>query len=167
MTHNRNSVLEKILLFFVVTACCFSLAGCNDRKKVEQYNKDFSAAIGQITSASAQMTDAVNKISAEFSEENRQAVLKAVEDMKAGYHALAALEAPRKYADVQAIFKESSDLFDQAAQIYTEEFTKVTLETFDEKFVERLKKGDEMFSKAYQRLSDGFVRGQEINEGKN
>lgn len=156
---------RSLVLAALLAALAMALSGCADSKKMEEYNQGMAAASAAITEAATDFTASVQAFGESYSEENRLAVIDAVTRLEEGYRQLGDLEPPEKYAEVQEHYKESAELVAKAAAIYKEEFSKVSADTVDEAFIERLQQGDEYIRQAQEKIMEGSALGQEI-EGK-
>lgn len=158
--------ISKLVVLVLALMLTLPLAGCSDSKKLEEYNQGMADASAVITASAADFNKAMQAFGEGYSKEKCQAVIDAMTKMEAGYNQLGSLEPPDKFAEVQKSYRESAELFAQAAAIYKDEFGKVTADTVDEAFLERLKVGDEYLRQAQEKLMEGSAKGQEIENGK-
>lgn len=142
--------LKRILAFDLILVMVLSLGGCG--KKDEEYVTNIQTYSNAIATESTTMTKALEEYFTSFQEPSKTKITDSITKLEASYNKMKTLEAPKKYTDAQVLFVEGCDLALSALKIYKDEITAVTKATFDQSFVDRLAKGDEIMSKVNDKM---------------
>lgn len=154
-------ILKRVLTISLAVVMVLSLSACS--KKDKEYVASVQTNLNGIATESTAFTKELEGYFTSFDETSKTKILGSMTALEASYNKIKANEAPKKYADAQKLFVEGSDLALSALKIYKDEISAVTATTFNQSFVDRLAKGDEIMAKVNEKMIAATNKVQEID----
>ena len=109
---------------------------------------------GEITTTNAVNAADYETLFRDLTDENRTKVMGDLDEMEAVFKEIAALEAPKKYEEVQNCLSQSADSALKGIAVYRTELGAVTAETVDDAFLERVAEGDGYLQDAQDKMME-------------
>lgn len=156
-----KKAVKHLTALVLAMAMLLAVTACSSSGELK-YTKEIEDVMGRLTETSTTFATDVQTMFNDLTEENKTTVLSDLDDLEKVFKDIAALEAPKKYEEVQKLLNESSESALKGIAVYRTELGAVTAETMDEAFLERVTEGDNYLKEAQSKMLEAANLAEEI-----
>ena len=148
-----RKLVKRLAVFVLAAVMLAAMPACSSASEAE-YTQKVEEVVTRLSEASSAFYSDVETLFRDLTDENRTKVMGDLDEMEAVFKEIAALEAPKKYEEVQNCLSQSADSALKGIAVYRTELGAVTAETVDDAFLERVAEGDGYLQDAQDKMME-------------
>ena len=148
-----RKLVKRLAVFVLAAVMLAAMPACSSASEAE-YTQKVEEVVTRLSEASSAFYSYVETLFRDLTDENRTKVMGDLDEMEAVCKEIAALEAPKKYEEVQNCLSQSADSALKGIAVYRTELGAVTADTVDDAFLERVAEGDGYLQDAQDKMKE-------------
>ena len=148
-----RKLVKRLAVFVLAAVMLAAMPACSSASEAE-YTQKVEEVVTRLSEASSAFYSDVETLFRDLTDENRTKVMGDLDEMEAVFKEIAALEAPKKYEEVQNCLSQSADSALKGIAVYRTELGAVTADTVDDAFLERVAEGDGYLQDARDKMME-------------
>ena len=148
-----RKLVKRLAVFVLAAVMLAAMPACSSASEAE-YTQKVEEVVTRLSEASSAFYSDVETLFRDLTDENRTKVMGDLDEMEAVFKEIAALEAPKKYEEVQNCLSQSAASALKGIAVYRTELGAVTADTVDDAFLERVAEGDGYLQDAQNKMME-------------
>ena len=148
-----RKLVKRLAVFVLAAVMLAAMPACSSASEAE-YTQKVEEVVTRLSEASSAFYSDVETLFRDLTDENCTKVMGDLDEMEAVFKEIAALEAPKKYEEVQNCLSQSADSALKGIAVYRTELGAVTADTVDDAFLERVAEGDGYLQDAQDKMME-------------
>ena len=148
-----RKLVKRLAVFVLAAVMLAAMPACSSASEAE-YTQKVEEVVTRLSEASSAFYSDVETLFRDLTDEKRTKVMGDLDEMEAVFKEIAALEAPKKYEEVQNCLSQSADSALKGIAVYRTELGAVTADTVDDAFLERVAEGDGYLQDAQDKMME-------------
>ena len=148
-----RKLVKRLAVFVLAAVMLAAMPACSSASEAE-YTQKVEEVVTRLSEASSAFYSDVETLFRDLTDENRTKVMGDLDEMEAVFKEIAALEAPKKYEEVQNCLSQCADSALEGIAVYRTVLAAVTADTVDDAFLERVAEGDGYLQDAQDKMME-------------